>query len=464
MNEFELKINIANKIVRSWNEKNINYATVHGLEKYPSSLGRDLDVFIQKSHIPEALNILQNALLPENYPVKIHRTSWGHYYIFVFNDIRIEYRLILEIDLIPEYQWGPALLTRKPETQTEIKPFKIDPWASLTKRVLFQVLGGNTKRFIDKPYEISLTDLEKKVVRHKLPEIFGGSLSEQLIESIETQNIHQINYLINALRKKLVLRLLLRKPLQFLWGSIKWAKNELAHIFTKPCVPIVALVGPDGVGKSTVIESIKKNISISFAVPEVVIKHWRPGLIPPLNKLFRKDQQTIDGPVLPRRNSGKFFLLRLMYYYIDFLVGGWFVDRPSSATLNLILYDRCALDMMVDPVRFGLSSAIGTGLLWRFTPKPDMVILLYDDPERIHKRKPELSIAEIDRQLKKWLALYKKGWVNAVIKIDASPEIIAERVRSLIMEAFIQESHSSITYTCPGEKELAGKPEITLNS
>lgn len=440
MNEFELKIKIAEKIVRSWNEGSINYAVVHGIEKYPSELGRDLDVFIQRSHIPKALAFLQTTLSAENFIIKIHRTSWGHYYIFIFNDIRLESRLILEIDLIPEYQWGPAIFASKPEAKTVIEPFKIDPWASFIKRILLQILGGNITKLVNKPQEMSLTAAEKRAVPEKLSKIFGQQLSKELIHGITHQDFRQLTHKIPSLKKALILRSLIRNPLMFLWGCCKWFKHEATHMITKPCVPIVALVGPDGVGKSTIIEELKNQVSLSLPLPRVLVKHWRPNLIPPLNELLTGRKQKSAGPVLPRRQPGRFQAIRLIYYFFDFLIGGWLTDKPASATLKLILYDRCALDMAVDPVRFGLSSAKGTQWLWRLTPKPDMVILLYDDPQRIYQRKAELPVEDIDGQLKKWVSYYQKGWVNAIIKVDAAPEKIAERIRHLIVEAFIQKN------------------------
>jgi hypothetical protein len=142
----------------------------------------------------------------------------------------------------------------------------------------------------------------------------------------------------------------------------------------------------------------------------------------------------------PRRNGGRFPWLRLCYYACDFLLGHILSDKVDVSRQRLVLYDRCALDMSVDPVRYGLSTTRGTRLLWRLTPKPDKVILLYEDPNSIHVRKPELPVEEIQRQLQTWLALVEMGEVDTIIQISAPPDKIAERLKSLIVEAFIEKN------------------------
>jgi hypothetical protein len=102
------------------------------------------------------------------------------------------------------------------------------------------------------------------------------------------------------------------------------------------------------------------------------------------------------------------------------------------------VYDRCALDMAVDPVRYGLRSARGTMLLWKLIPKPKPVVLLYDTPERIVARKSELGEEEVAGQLKTCLRLAEQGHVDAIIRVDAQPEEIAQRIKDLLVDECIR--------------------------
>jgi hypothetical protein len=119
------------------------------------------------------------------------------------------------------------------------------------------------------------------------------------------------------------------------------------------------------------------------------------------------------------------------------MLGHFLKDRIDSSLQRLVLYDRCALDMSVDPHRYGLASARGTRWLWKLSPKPDLVVLLYDHPERIHRRKPELTVEEIEHQLQQWLHLAESGEVDAIVQVNSPPEKIADQLRELIVEALL---------------------------
>lgn len=197
---------------------------------------------------------------------------------------------------------------------------------------------------------------------------------------------------------------------------------------------IVAIVGPDGTGKSTTIDELRRQLESNGSRVSNNIRHWRPGVLPTLGRLTSKGgaESQFGGP--PRRSPGRFQFLRLAYYGLDFVVGHFLQDNREKRQKTVVLYDRCALDMHVDPLRFALQSTRGTGLLWKIVPRPDAVILLYDSPGRILARKAELTRAELQRQFSVWIKLLAEGQVDAVVRIDSMPGAIARRIASYLNE------------------------------
>jgi hypothetical protein len=202
--------------------------------------------------------------------------------------------------------------------------------------------------------------------------------------------------------------------------------------------PHFALVGPDGVGKSTVLRLVRERIRAEAPFLHDSVKQWRPGLLPSLASLVGRPEAN-EGEASdfrPRRDPGNLQFLRLGYYGLDFTAGAYWEHREVSRP-RFIIYDRCALDMMVDPYRFNLHSRWGTYTVWRIVPKPAGIILLHDDGNRIARRKDDLTLQEIQGQMALWLDLVKSGVVSSVVRVEDNPRETANRVYQALIEQFL---------------------------
>jgi thymidylate kinase len=183
-------------------------------------------------------------------------------------------------------------------------------------------------------------------------------------------------------------------------ASYEWTK---VRRYLKPSGVVIAILGVDGAGKSTLIDAILPILNAATH-NAVVVQHLRPTLLPPLARLKGK-KRLPPGPVLephgstPSGTLGSLF--RLVYLTIDYLIGYWLWTRPQVAKQpTVVIFDRYAYDMALDQRRFRIR--LPSRVAWWFAalvPKPDLIICLHGNPEVIVARKQELSLEETRRQL-----------------------------------------------------------------
>jgi len=117
-----------------------------------------------------------------------------------------------------------------------------------------------------------------------------------------------------------------------------------------------------------------------------------------------------------------------VYYWLDFVLGYWFIIRPTCRKGQHFLLERGWLDMIVDPRRYGLRKNVLIRMLSFLVPRPDLLVVLDVDPALAHRRKPELSPEEIERQLAEWRGLRSGYRRRLVLDASHSPEYLAELV------------------------------------
>ena len=242
-----------------------------------------------------------------------------------------------------------------------------------------------------------------------------------------------------SLRRALAIHAFSRSPVVFIRNRFL---HECAKVkrYLRPSGVIVAVLGVDGVGKSTVINAIKPVLE-DATHGALEIKHLRPGLLPPLARLKGK-QSVLSEPVLDPHGSAPSGVIgsvfRLAYLTADYVLGYWLLLRPKIArSPTVILFDRYCFDMVLDPRRFRLG--IGRRFIeWfmRLIPKPDVVLCLHAEPEAITARKQELPIDEITRQINALRELAKREPRAILVSTEGSVDEVRDRVLTALMDYF----------------------------
>lgn len=194
---------------------------------------------------------------------------------------------------------------------------------------------------------------------------------------------------------------------------------EIKRIFLrliKPSGLVVAFLGPDGVGKSSLIKRLQRE-KLPFRRVEVF--HLKPGI------LGRKKRASVITEPHKKKLYGKFTsLLKLMQFFLEYTVGYFLKVFPLKVKSTFVIFDRYYDDLLIDPIRYRYGGSLKlASFLKKFIFKPDIYIVLMADPEVIYSRKKELDLKEIEKQilrLKEIVDNKRYFEVNASYSIDDS--------------------------------------------
>jgi thymidylate kinase len=164
------------------------------------------------------------------------------------------------------------------------------------------------------------------------------------------------------------------------------------RLWLEPNGIFVVFLGPDGVGKSTLIKCLTQLIGPAFRYDRVF--HWRPMLLWP-----REHRHEATDPHGRPQHSTWWSIGRLFAHLLDYWLGYWLVIRPLVARSGLVIFDRYFYDLLVDPNRYRYGGPMWAARFLRgFIPKPDLLFVLDASEDVVLSRKQEITAEEIRRQ------------------------------------------------------------------
>lgn len=188
----------------------------------------------------------------------------------------------------------------------------------------------------------------------------------------------------------------------------------------------IAIFGPDGIGKSAVIEAMKLDVGTAFSA--VVQFHFRP--------MFGR--QEARPPVTdPHGQAPRSLLIssvKLIYWLLDCWYGFFIAIRSARRCSRLVIFDRYYPDILVDPLRYRLPASIlrFARLLAAMAPRPDLYVLLDAPADVVQRRKHEVSPAESQRQRLAYLAMFQSMPAKLLVNADAPVNQVARQVSAAV--------------------------------
>jgi thymidylate kinase len=238
-----------------------------------------------------------------------------------------------------------------------------------------------------------------------------------------------------SIRRAVWLKSFRRRPIAtgFRWSSFWIAEIRLRLL---PPVPWVAILGPDGSGKSSVIAELGNAVKPIFR--GVSRYHWRPRIV----RKGGKDTVTVTDPHAKPPRGSIISVIKLLFLMLDWILGYWCRIVHERARERLVVFDRTFIDLLVDPRRYRYGAPRWLAqLLSHLIPQPTITIVLDAPTEVFQDRKKEVTPHETDRQRRAYIDAIRNRAGSYVIDASQPVPLVAQGVMAAVLKELRNGSH-----------------------
>lgn len=407
--------------------RGIQYCVLHSYENLPQGLTTDLDMAIPRGawgRLPDVFSVLEahgyHAVQCLNYEIG------GNYFVFAWaTDSTVQ---TVAIDFISEHREGSLILTSGEELvrgRQRFRNFWIPAAVSeyrylLTKKALKGALPERvSNRLTELAAEISTDKLRELCVQ-----LFGKRWGLQAVQASAAGTLGNI---LGKLKQRLWVRAFQLQP----WMPFWYRLTDLPRLVKRVAEPtglLVAVLGPDGVGKSTLLGTLGDKLAGAFRSRRLF--HWRPAVI------FGGKAAPVVNPHARPAFGVLRSLAHLAGHFADYQIGFALRIQPILSRSGLVLFDRYFYDLAADPkrYRYGGPPAVPK-MLFHAVRRPDLVLLLDAPEDVVLERKSETTAAEIRAERERYWSLAEQDLPIRRLDASQTSDMVALRACKLVLEA-----------------------------
>lgn len=424
------------------NQEKIPYIVLRNYDDLPEKplAGSDVDLLIDKKDKDNYFSIVKKTALETKTFILLKSDRSNCLSFFVYQTV--PFTLGIWLDAFTEmssksFVWADGYFLLKHGIFNEEKKFfTLSKGEEAATIFLKEVFSGS---FIKERYRIKIPDfisIDKESFIRTVEPYFGEKTAKEMADICLKKEWKKIRQKRILWFSRLMLRNFFYNPLKqiidlfrFILGYLRWQLCQKGIS--------VAIIGPDGVGKTTVSQELKKDLNDLF-FRRIYQYHGHFGFFPEWGKVYRwllggRKKGKEESPRKEKKISFLRAFLSLFYYGLEhFLAWPWIIYLKSRS--SVVIFDRFFYDF----VTLNTGSKIVFDLFWiisRLIHRPDLVFILQAKPETIFSRKKELSLEEIKRQDRVFKDKRMSN-LTSVIFIDGGmlPEQISTKIKEEILK------------------------------
>lgn len=439
---------LVSALFSEWNDRGIDYVVPRNYEGFPADVGKDLDIIVRHSHIDTLINAALAVFDRGGYECPdVRRARRG-----------------CSIVGTPSSQAGKDPLKHAPieiDAGTYVAfHFGKHRFPGINYKVFAEDFAkrpystGDCKFFILKPRDQFIALFrqwgfkKKDEYRRRLEQLLSDSAELEAWFSEVAGLPSNTNPVSLPKPDTEAYRSVLRKLSEHRWGPQSLLRLALTHIrvfvFHRPRTvfrlpPLIYFTGPDGSGKTTLVEHLKtylegRGIRYAYFYSLKKVLRFMTRYLKWLTKVKRSGRKgagivrSVELRSEDERDRDDGTGYWRFRKYISLLVGivdiflGYALAMLCRLRGQVVLVETSPYDIFVKyhMPKFSLTERIVTPLL----PKPSLGILLVASPERIHARKPELTVEELDEYYGRMHDILLYGGVSRVyVHLDTDSHV-----------------------------------------